>query len=60
MTLLKFRQAPATFYQIQFLNAAEPLDAILELRRVGTITHCLREHDLERPFPAQVFRTTRT
>ena len=60
MTLLKVGETPSTLYQIQFLNAIEPLDAIFKLRCRSTITHRLREHDLERPFPAQKFRATRT
>ena len=59
MILLKVDQAPAAFNQIEFLNATEPLHAILELRCGGAITHRFREHDLERPFPAQIFRATR-
>jgi len=58
MTLVNVGQAAATFYQVQFLDATEPLDAILKLRRGGTIAHRLREHDFERPFPAQVFRAS--
>jgi hypothetical protein len=60
MTLVKVGQAAAAFYQVQFLDAAESLDAILQLRCGGTISHRLREHDLERPFPAQVFRASWT
>ena len=60
MILLKVGQAPAAFNQIQFLNTTKPLDAILELRCGGAITYRLCEHDLERPFPAQKFRATRT
>ena len=59
MILLKVDQAPAAFNQIEFLNATEPLHAILELRCGGAITHRFREHDLEGPFPAQIFRATR-
>ena len=55
MTLVKVGQAAAAFYQVEFLDATEPLDAILQLRCGGTISHHLREYDLERPFPAQVF-----
>ena len=60
MTVLKVSQAPAACNQIQFLSATEALDAILELRCGGTITHRLCEHDLEWPFSAQIFRATRT
>jgi len=58
MSLLKVHQAPAAFNQIQFLYTTQLLDAILELRRQGTITHCLRKHDHERPFSAQIFRAS--
>lgn len=58
MSLLKVHQAPATFDQIQFLYTTQLLDAIFELRRQGTIAHCLRKHDLKRSFSAQIFRAS--